>query len=145
MPQVFNKRASNIPKDAVYVGRPTKWGNPFSHVDGTLAQFRVGTRDQAVASYRVWLLTTKEGEALLAQLGELRGKDLVCWCAPAKCHADVLLEFANRRPFHYNNYCAECDDEFGPETEAEEQHWLRDEETGEQLHICNTCWFEHHS
>jgi len=32
---------------------------------------------------------------LLAALPELRGKDLVCWCSPLPCHADVLLELAN--------------------------------------------------
>jgi len=29
-------------------------------------------------------------------LGELRGKDLICWCAPLPCHADILLELANQ-------------------------------------------------
>ena len=28
---------------------------------------------------------------------ELKGKDLVCWCAPKSCHADILLEIANAR------------------------------------------------
>jgi hypothetical protein len=34
----------------------------------------------------------------MAALPELRGKDLVCWCAPDACHADVLLELANAGP-----------------------------------------------
>jgi hypothetical protein len=70
----------------VNVARPTKWGNPF----------RVDTmRDasQAVAAYRDRLMRDRLSE----ELGELRGKNLACWCKPgAPCHADVLLELANR-------------------------------------------------
>ena len=84
--RVLNKRGDMIPRGAVYVGRPTKWGNPF--VIG-----RDGDRDEVVRRYRDRLL---ESPTLLAQLGELRGRDLVCWCAPLRCHADVLLELANR-------------------------------------------------
>jgi len=72
--------------DRVYVGRPTMWGNPF--VIG-----RDGTRDDVVAKYRTWIL---QQPALMADLHELRGKDLVCWCAPERCHAEVLLALANR-------------------------------------------------
>jgi len=72
--------------DRVYVGRPTKWGNPF--VIG-----RDGTRDEVIAKYRAWIA---QQPALLAALGELRSKHLVCWCAPERCHAEVLLELANR-------------------------------------------------
>jgi hypothetical protein len=77
----------------VYIGRPSKWGNPFSHQDGTLAQFKVATREEAVESYRQWVLQQPE---LMAALSELRGKVLGCWCAPLACHGDVLMELANR-------------------------------------------------
>jgi len=70
----------------IYVGRPSKWGNPF--VIG-----RDGTRLEVIAKYRAWIA---QQPALLAALGELRGKDLVCWCAPDPCHAEVLIELANR-------------------------------------------------
>ena len=70
----------------VYVGRPSKWGNPFRMgVDGT--------REEVIEKYREWLLVN---ERLMADLDELRGKDLACWCAPKPCHADVLLELSNR-------------------------------------------------
>jgi hypothetical protein len=46
-----------------------------------------------IAKYRAWIVRQP---ALLAVLHELRGKDLVCWCAPEGCYADVLLELANR-------------------------------------------------
>jgi len=76
----------------VYVGRPTKWGNPFTHLEGTSARFRVRTRDEAVEAYREWIKTQPK---LLEDLHELKGKVLACWCKPASCHGDVLLELAN--------------------------------------------------
>jgi hypothetical protein len=76
----------------VYIGRPSKWGNPFSHKSGTKAQFKVATRDEAVAQYREWITQQPH---LLNALYELRGKTLGCWCAPQSCHGDVLMELAN--------------------------------------------------
>lgn len=87
--KVWNKRDRNCPKDAVYVGRPSKWGNPFK-------VGRDGTRWEVIAKYREYMEETGEGEALCASLDELKGKDLVCWCSPLPCHADVLLDLANR-------------------------------------------------
>lgn len=76
----------------VYIGRPSKWGNPFSHKAGTLAAFRVDTRAEAVAAYERWIMTQPQ---LLASLGELRGRRLHCWCAPLACHGDVLARMAD--------------------------------------------------
>jgi hypothetical protein len=73
----------------VYIGRPTQWGNPFSHKAGTKAQFRVATREEAVESYREWIKTQPK---LLADLESLRGKRLACWCKPKACHGDILRE-----------------------------------------------------
>lgn len=86
-PKVWNKRDPNCPKDAVYVGRPTKWGNPFAI--GTH-----GNRQEVITKYTNWLDDIIFNDRL--DLDELRGKDLVCWCAPLPCHADVLLELANK-------------------------------------------------
>lgn len=68
----------------VYIGRPSKWGNPF-------AIGRDGTREEVVEKYRQHLLSSP---ALLAALPELKGKTLGCWCAPQACHGDVLSEMA---------------------------------------------------
>lgn len=76
----------------VYIGRPSIWGNPFSHKPGTLAQFRVKDRAEAIAAYERWIQTQPD---LLARLPELRGKVLGCWCAPMPCHGDVLVRMAN--------------------------------------------------
>lgn len=87
MPEVLNMRTldEGPPRpNAVYVGRPTKWGNPW-----TIGVH--GTREKVIQRYATWLYSTD-----LTDIEELRGKDLVCWCAPLPCHADVLLEAANR-------------------------------------------------
>lgn len=83
MPRVWNKRDPNVPGDAVYVGRPTKWGNPF--VIG-----KDGSREVVIAKYATYIVGR-----YTHKLHELRGKDLVCWCHPLPCHADVLLDLAN--------------------------------------------------
>ena len=97
---------------AVYVGRPKgggvcHYGNPFTHMgEGTLALFKVNTREEAVRAYDEWLRGFKiypnnprleaQRAWILNHLRELRGKDLVCWCAPRACHADILLVVANK-------------------------------------------------
>ena len=69
----------------VYIGRPSKWGN----------QFRIGpdgTREEVVAKYRAWVVQQPD---LMAALPELKGRELACWCAPSRCHGDVLAELAD--------------------------------------------------
>lgn len=90
MPKVLNRKHVGIPTGAVYVGRPSKWGNPF--VIG-----RDGSREEVIKKYEDTLTGNHE---LFAQLRELCGKDLVCWCSPFPCHADVLLRYANIRSQH---------------------------------------------
>ena len=70
------------------MSRPSKWGNPFSQP----------TAEANAELYRVWLQGKSPLAAnLRAQLEELRGHDLCCWCPlDQPCHADVLLELANQ-------------------------------------------------
>ena len=82
MARVLNKRTDDIPPDAIYVGRPSKWGNPYQIG-------RHGSREEVIEKYRLSI-----GGAFRSP-SELKGKDLVCWCAPKPCHADILLELAN--------------------------------------------------
>ncbi len=70
----------------VYVGRPSKWGNPY--IIG-----RDGSREEVVRKYRDYIVGN---ERLLESLPELKGKCLACWCAPLPCHGDILMELANR-------------------------------------------------
>lgn len=87
-PRTLNARhvGKTVP-GAVYVGRPIRWGNPF--VLG-----RDGDRATVIARYRSWLLA--QPDLVAAARRDLAGKDLICWCAPLACHADVLREIANR-------------------------------------------------
>ena len=76
----------------VYIGRPSKWGNPYSHKEGTLAEFKVANRAEALEKYEKYLL---ENETLYNSLIELKGKTLGCWCKPNKCHGDILAKWSN--------------------------------------------------
>ena len=71
----------------VYIGRPSKWGNPYEICEGC-------TREQAIEKYRTYILTNPR---LLADIEELRGKVLGCWCHPKPCHGDVLIELLNTK------------------------------------------------
>lgn len=70
----------------VYIGRPSKWGNPFEIG-------RDGTREEVIEKFHRWLL---ERPGLVDEIHELRGKRLGCWCAPLPCHGDILAGMANR-------------------------------------------------
>jgi len=70
---------------SVYVGRPTKWGNPF--VIG-----KDGSRSEVIKKYEAWI----HERGMEAEIREtLRGKVLACWCHPLPCHADILARIAN--------------------------------------------------
>jgi hypothetical protein len=97
MPRVLNYRTDGCPPDAVYVGRAmpryglreSKSANPFKlHCGGTYVERKV-----AIERYERHLHDT----GLIDDMHQLRGKDLVCWCAPSPCHGDVLLRLANAR------------------------------------------------
>ncbi len=86
MPKVLNRHIDEIPEDAIYIGRPSKWGNPF--VLG-----KDGSRDVVLYKYKDWLET--QPDIIKMAKEELRGKDLVCFCSPKSCHGDILLQIAN--------------------------------------------------
>lgn len=78
MSKVHNKKADTAPPDAVYIGRGSPWGNPF--VIG-----KDGDRDAVCDKFEKITLPTLD-------LSTLRGKDLVCFCKPARCHGDAILK-----------------------------------------------------
>lgn len=101
-----------MPENTVKVDRSTCYGNPFTPFGCAEAGY-IGTAEQlakrCVEAFRVWIDTPHwrenwQGEEserarqkLLEGLPHLRGKNLACWCSPdMPCHADVLLEIANR-------------------------------------------------
>lgn len=98
MPKVWNIRDPNCPPGAVYIGRAmkgliilaetdtgngSKWANPYK-ID------KSHTRKMVIQSYQLWVADKIRSHEL--DIEELRGKDLVCWCAPEPCHGDVLME-----------------------------------------------------
>lgn len=102
-------RGWRMPESAVYVGRGTRWGNPFvvgQTVVPPVESYEpravyVRDREHAVKLYRRWITGSANRCADLVPL--LGGKDLACWCPvvddqgnPVPCHADVLLELARR-------------------------------------------------
>lgn len=102
--QLSRKKGWKMPPNTVKVDRTTPWGNPF--VVG-----KHGTRIECVGSFSIMTLghrTADHGDQCLKDqhawfnhanehMSELRGKNLACWCkAGEPCHADVLLEIANR-------------------------------------------------
>lgn len=101
-----------MPPDARYVGRPTRWGNPFrvgadipteyhdyfQSIHGLWRGVKVVDRQYAVDLFTVWLLGYAPYTASELRR-ELGGRDLVCWCPIGEpCHADLLLQLANGEP-----------------------------------------------
>jgi hypothetical protein len=91
VPKVVHCKSSE-PYD-VYVGRGSKFGNPYSHKEGTQAKWVVESREDAIRLYEEWL--REQPELMATVKKELRGKVLACYCSPLACHADVLLKIAN--------------------------------------------------
>lgn len=122
--RIQRKRVSGwrMPEGAVYVGRPTIWGNPFVAEEACEGRFIVRMYDNSVRIERYKSLADAKagsvrlfrkyldndgrqpgqvrdaGGIFIAQraVQELRGKQLACWCSlDQPCHADVLCELAN--------------------------------------------------
>lgn len=107
--QRSRKAGSKLPPNTVCVtrGPGMKFGNPFTVKQAIEAGYKTYTAEQLVRDFRAWLLlshevwTGPESERtralMLKHLPELRGKNLACFCPlDQPCHADVLLELANR-------------------------------------------------
>ena len=104
--QLSRKKGARLPPNTVNVARPTKWGNPYVvGIDGDAAHCIAEYRRMLIGEPMVsWPKDPQAAEAALhfapgdfdAQ-EELRGKNLACWCKLSDpCHADVLLELANK-------------------------------------------------
>jgi len=97
-----------MPENAVYVGRPTVWGNPWRPEDAKAYNPFWNARERVQWAVNQYLRDAQQrmlihydlSERAAIPLGDvpafLRGRDLVCWCPlTAPCHADYLLEIAN--------------------------------------------------
>ncbi|HYF16324.1 MAG TPA: DUF4326 domain-containing protein [Ramlibacter sp.] len=108
--QLSRAKGWRMPPNTVRVCRPGKWGNPFkigdrvlrsSVAENDVAMLDITSQETAVVLHREWLLLALRNHPaiMLPALGELRGKNLACWCKPGTpCHADTLLELANQEP-----------------------------------------------
>lgn len=94
---VVNKYKHN---SGEYIGRGSVLGNPFSHLPNIKATNPVGSREEAVESYRTYLDLQIENKnpiflrelTRLAHLSLKQPLFLVCFCAPKACHGDVIKQ-----------------------------------------------------
>ena len=76
-----------MPTNTVYVGRPSKWGNPYE-----VGKLGFITLEDVLHMYEKWV-NMKVHEDDSHFLNPLKGKDLACWCSLTKpCHGDILLK-----------------------------------------------------
>jgi hypothetical protein len=111
--------------NCVYVGRPHRFvpahalgrdgrfANPFP-VQGTSIEARFA----AIEEFCSWVLSNDDrAQHLRRSLGQLQGRDLVCWCTPKRCHAEVLeLLVAGAGHEELARYVADLHAELVPQT-----------------------------
>ena len=87
-----------MPPNTVYVGRPTKWGNPYN-ASWMSNRTKTNLYRKLFAEFIMPSRSPNGFRNMMNRVGakeSLRGKNLACWCPlDAECHADVLLEIAN--------------------------------------------------
>lgn len=107
--QLKRTKGWKLPPNTVCVTRPGIFGNPFT-VAGYLEVWNPKAtpeeaREACVRFYKDWISEVMSGvwrhhaktEAIRCAVPTLKGKNLACWCKEGDlCHADVLLEIANR-------------------------------------------------
>lgn len=94
-PKVYNKHHKDAPADAVYIGRGSLWGNRYTHLKSSYpGTVQVDSREEAVRLFEEEIRSNPQN--ILDIINDLKGKNLVCFCAPLACHGDVLLKIANQ-------------------------------------------------
>ncbi len=90
--QLSRKRGWRMPPNCVKVDRSTPWGNPYqAGVDGD------GNRAYLVECFRAFINRPEQAVLRERAIAHLKSKSLACWCPlDGPCHANVLLELANR-------------------------------------------------
>ena len=87
---ILNKKTDTIPKTAIYIGRPTKWGNPF-------VMTKEEERNNVCDKYIIFIMEKKNKYLREEARKELKDKDLVCYCSPKRCHGDILQKIAHSK------------------------------------------------
>lgn len=91
--EFINKEYNEIDFKEIYVGRPSMFGNPYSHLNGTLAEFKVKNREIAIKNYEIYYLPKIRDE--LHKIKEQYKNTTICFncfCVPKKCHAISLIK-----------------------------------------------------
>jgi len=91
MPHSLNKHRDDV-SGAIYIGRPSKWGNPMTVREVTRLFPGLSNEEAHQAAVDWYAKYLDMNPTLLAALPELEGRDLYCWCKPLPCHGDILLE-----------------------------------------------------
>lgn len=91
LPEILNRQQfrGRLPPNTLLIDRTTIWGNPF-HIGVD------GDRDEVCDKHAAWIV---KQPALMARIGDLRGRNLMCWCAPKRCHGLTLRRLANNLPY----------------------------------------------
>lgn len=89
--KVISRRGNNDPYNH-YIGRGSKWGNPFKIGDKDRVTKQRMTRNEVIVKYFMYLMARPD---LLSQLGDIQGTTLACWCKPDACHGDILAALAD--------------------------------------------------
>lgn len=89
MPSVYNTYHKNLPEGAVYIGRGSPYGNPYVIGKPHPITGDPMTRDDVCDLFEKNILPGLDVE-------RLRGKDLICFCKPKRCHGDSILQKANQ-------------------------------------------------
>lgn len=93
--QLSRKKGWRMPENTVSVARPGPFGNPYKIGDADLNGMGMSA-PQVVTAFRKLVAADRRWDA---KLEALQGKNLACWCRLGDwCHADVLLELANKEP-----------------------------------------------
>jgi hypothetical protein len=95
--QLSRRKGWRMPENTLKVDRSTRWGNPFVIGGGPMGRHALD-HEGAVGFFLDMLRDPEMRQAAgyPSDLSPLRGKNLACWCTGSFCHADVLLELANR-------------------------------------------------
>lgn len=93
------ERAHNIMRSSFMALPPSSLSNPYSHMENTRAEFKVGSREEAVAAFRPWLKSRmKEGGPQWVELSRLvevasaGDLNIVCCCVPLACHGGAVRD-----------------------------------------------------
>lgn len=88
MPLIYNKRIGGPFPNSKLVDRTTPYGNPF-------AISAINDRDQACNLFDEWIKKPEQRALVERAKKELRGFNLLCWCWPARCHAETWIRITN--------------------------------------------------